>query len=174
MALSPVVGATDAALTCLSRWGVAKTTLDAVAREAGVSRATLYRWYPGGKDALLRAAVEAEVESFRAELAQRLAAAATREDQLVAVLVAGTRVVRTHPVLRYLLDHEPDVIGPYLSFARYERVLALGASLVEPWLDARDGEWLTRVVLSYALTPSEWFDLGDEVDARRFVTELFP
>jgi AcrR family transcriptional regulator len=42
----------DATLQCIARWGVAKTGLDDVAREAGVSRATVYRAFPGGKDAL--------------------------------------------------------------------------------------------------------------------------
>ena len=165
---------TDAALTCLGRWGVAKTTLDDVAREAGVSRATLYRRYPGGKDALLRATVDAEVDAFRQRLAARLAAAGSRQERIVAALVEGTRTLRDHPVLHYLRDHEPDVLAPYLGFTRYERVLALGASLVAPALDAHDGEWVTRVVLSYAFIPSEWYDLGDEDDARRFVRELFP
>ena len=46
----------EATLVCLARHGIAKTTLDDVAREAGVSRATLYRYFPG-KQALLSAAV---------------------------------------------------------------------------------------------------------------------
>jgi len=45
--------------------------------------------------------------------------------------------------------------------------------LLEPYVDAgdaaRDAEWIARLVLSYALAPSEWFDLADEDDARRFV-----
>ncbi|MEA2588672.1 MAG: hypothetical protein QOH66_1599, partial [Actinomycetota bacterium] len=43
----------DAALRCIARWGIAKTTLDDIAREASCSRATIYRLFPGGKDALL-------------------------------------------------------------------------------------------------------------------------
>ena len=42
----------EATLACLARHGIAKTTLDDVAREAGVARATLYRYFPG-KQALL-------------------------------------------------------------------------------------------------------------------------
>ena len=42
----------DATLRCVGRWGLAKTTLDDVAREAGCSRATVYRLFPGGKDSL--------------------------------------------------------------------------------------------------------------------------
>ena len=37
----------DATVACIARVGVSKTTLDDVAREAGCSRATLYRYFPG-------------------------------------------------------------------------------------------------------------------------------
>ena len=37
----------DAALVCIGRFGLAKTTVDDIAREAGCSRATLYRYFDG-------------------------------------------------------------------------------------------------------------------------------
>src|SRR5437764_8400576 len=43
----------EATLRCVARWGMAKTTLDDVAREAGLSRATVYRVVPGGKENLM-------------------------------------------------------------------------------------------------------------------------
>ena len=49
---------------CIARWGVAKTTLDDIAREAGVSRATVYRTLPGGKDRLLAVVLDHEVGRF--------------------------------------------------------------------------------------------------------------
>jgi AcrR family transcriptional regulator len=45
----------DATRVCCERWGIAKVTVDDVAAEAGVSRATLYRMFPGGKDVLFDA-----------------------------------------------------------------------------------------------------------------------
>ncbi len=51
----------DGALRCIARWGLAKTTVEDVAREAGCSRATLYRAFPGGKDAILAAVAAAEL-----------------------------------------------------------------------------------------------------------------
>ena len=38
---------------CVSRFGLAKTTIDDVAKESGLSRATIYRQFPGGRDELL-------------------------------------------------------------------------------------------------------------------------
>ena len=51
----------DAALVCIGRFGLAKTTVDDIAHEAGCSRATLYRYFDG-KPAIVRAAVTAEFE----------------------------------------------------------------------------------------------------------------
>ena len=51
----------DATLRCLARHGTIKTTVDDIAREASVSRATVYRTFPGGRDELLAAVVDTEV-----------------------------------------------------------------------------------------------------------------
>ena len=45
----------DATKACCERFGFAKLSVDDVAAEAGMSRATIYRLYPGGKDVLLDA-----------------------------------------------------------------------------------------------------------------------
>ena len=48
--------AVQATLDCVARHGLAKTTFDDVAREAGCARATLYRYF-GGKRQLVRLTV---------------------------------------------------------------------------------------------------------------------
>src|SRR5205809_45385 len=53
-----------AALRCFARWGVDKTTLEDVARESGYSRATVYRCFPGGKDAVVQRVARTEVSRF--------------------------------------------------------------------------------------------------------------
>ena len=42
------------AYECIARFGLAKTTVDDVARASRVSRATIYRMFPGGRDQVLR------------------------------------------------------------------------------------------------------------------------
>lgn len=54
----------DAARRCVDRWGINKLTIDDVATEAGVSRATLYRLFPGGKDVMFDALRVRELEDF--------------------------------------------------------------------------------------------------------------
>src|SRR3974390_501568 len=77
----------DATLRRMATHGVRKTTLDDVAREAGVSRATLYRTFPGGKEAVLAAVVETEAARFFSALAVVMGEAHDLEDVLVAGMV---------------------------------------------------------------------------------------
>ena len=167
----------DAALRCIARWGLAKTTLDDVAREAGCSRATIYRLFPGGKDSLTAAVVDTEVSRFFAGLTARLAAAPDLEDLVVAGVVHAARHLAGHGALQYLVAAEPGTVLPAVAFSRLDAVLATVAGAVAPDLaphvgeaDApRAAEWLARVVLTYALCPAPGVDLTDEVSARRLL-----
>ena len=57
---------------CCERWGRAKTTVDDIATEAGISRATLYRMFPGGRDNLFEALRQQETEDFFVTLSESL------------------------------------------------------------------------------------------------------
>ena len=166
-----------AALACIARWGVAKTTLDDVAREAGLSRATVYRIIPGGKDALLRSLLDDEIESFVSGVSTRVSAATDLEEALVAGMhEAGTRLL-DHPALGVLLAYEPELVLPHVSFAGMDRLLGyasdFGGPLLERWLTPpaarRSAEWAARLVLSYVSCPSDDVDLRNEAAVRRLV-----
>jgi AcrR family transcriptional regulator len=167
----------DGALACIARHGVAKITLDDVAREAHCSRATVYRAFPGGKDGVLRAVVDTEVSRFFSALAVRMGAAADLEDVLVAGMTeAATRMI-DHQALGLLLRTEPELVLSQLAFARMDEVLAVTCTLTAPylgrWLDQaesrRVAEWAARIVISYLVCPAEGVDLTDSTEVRRLV-----
>ncbi|MEY2610346.1 MAG: hypothetical protein RLZZ128_995, partial [Actinomycetota bacterium] len=62
--VSPEDRVLDAARRCVDRWGLSKLTIDDIATEAGVSRATLYRLFPGGKDVMFDALRVRELQEF--------------------------------------------------------------------------------------------------------------
>jgi AcrR family transcriptional regulator len=167
----------DAAALCIARKGVAKTTLDDVARTAGCSRATVYRVFPGGKDGLLSAVVDTEVARFFSALALRMGAASNLEDVLVDGMTEAAALITDHPALSFLLDNEPEVVLPQLTFAQMDNVLAVASTFTAPflgrWLDhdeaRRVAEWTTRIVLSYLACPAEGVDLTDAKCARLLV-----
>ena len=169
----------DAALRCIARWGVGKTTLDDVAREAGCSRATVYRAVPGGKDGLIETVVRTEAFRFFAALAERLDAVADQglEELLVTGMSEAGHRFSTHPALQYLVANEPEAVVPRLAFGEMDRVLRTATSFAAPWVArylpaeqaSRVAEWAARILLSYASCPAEGFDLGDEASVRNLV-----
>lgn len=169
----------DAALVCIGRFGLAKTTVDDIAREAGCSRATLYRYFDG-KPAIVRAAVAAELERVCGVLVAAGRGEATFGDAVVAVVVLASRELRAHEGLQFLLAHEPDAVLGHLAFGPGDRVLITVGDAVAPafdrWLSAdactRAGDWLARVVRSYVLMPHPPVDFTDPAAARAFLERL--
>src|SRR5687767_15315020 len=89
----------EAALRCIARWGLAKTTLDDVAREAGLSRATVYRIVPGGKENLVALVSAYEMNRFFVSLHDAVQGRTTLEDTLVAGVVFAARHLEHHDAL---------------------------------------------------------------------------
>jgi len=167
----------DGALRAIFCHGVAKTTLDDVARAAGCSRATVYRAFPGGKDAVMTAVVDTELARFFSEVAVSMGAAADLEDALVAGMSTATMRLAGHEALRFLLDHEPEMVVPHLAFEHHGEILATAARFAAPFLGRwlpqdealRVAEWASRIVLSYLASPADGVDLGTDQGARHVV-----
>ena len=166
----------DAALACLARQGTTKTTLDDIAREAALSRATLYRCFPGGREAVWSTVVATETTRLFAALAAVMGEADDLETVVVNGIVESIRRLRGHRALAYLLEHEPGVILPHLAFSKMDELLATASTFAAPfferWLDpensARAAEWTVRIVNSYVAAPGD-LDLAEEADTRRLV-----
>ena len=167
----------DATVVCLSRHGTQKTTVDDIARQAGVSRATVYRAFPGGREEVLQAVVDTESARLFAAVGARLAGVQDLSSALVAGIVEASRRIGEHRAIRYLLAHEPGTMLGHLAFDEADRVLATSSRLTAPFLTRwmspdeaeRVAEWATRIVLSYAISPSTGHDLSDPAATTRLV-----
>jgi AcrR family transcriptional regulator len=167
----------DATLACIARQGLGKTTVDDIAKEAKFSRATLYRTFPGGKDAIAAAVVETEVARLFSSLAVAMGEATDLEDVLVAGMVEAARRLGAHRALGYLLAHEPEVILPRLTFVGLDQILFAAGDFAAPffarWLSpdeaSRAAEWAVRIVLAYLADPARDTDLADPADTRALV-----
>jgi AcrR family transcriptional regulator len=179
--LSPSIEerAVRATLACVARHGLAKTTFDDVAREAGCARATLYRYF-GGKRQLVRITVAREAARIAASIRDAADAEPTFEDAVVAMLVRAACELRDHEALQFLFAFEPEVVLPHVTFDAGNRFLVGAGSAVAPALTRflpaervdRAGEWLARVVLTHALSPTSPINLTHEAAARALVREL--
>jgi AcrR family transcriptional regulator len=166
-----------ATVECLGRYGIAKTTVDDAAREAGVARATVYRHFPDGRDQLIAEAITWAVGQFFTELAAAVGDAPDFPTLIERALVHAHRAVDEHVVLQKVLETEPERLLPQLtqSAPQVQAVLRhyLADKLREaPLLDGVDpdqaGDWLARMGLSFILAEGRW-DLTDPADVRRLV-----
>lgn len=167
-----------AAVVCIARWGLAKTSLDDIARAADVSRATVYRAFPGGKERLVDTVIQHELGRLFHEAAEALAATTTLEDLLCEGVSMALRELTEHEALSYLVSYEPEAILPFFAFNRLDPLLAYAAELSRPYLrhflpddEVRPAaELIARLVLSFAFSPSAAVDHRDPTSIRRLVT----
>jgi AcrR family transcriptional regulator len=166
-----------ATLVCIERWGLAKTSLEAVAQEAGVSRATVYRVFPGGRDEVISTTVTAEVDRFFTRVGAAVAAEPSLAAKLCTGLVFGHRAITEHRLLQQVLSTEPEALLEELS-ATSEVVLdairgylagLLADESLRPGVTAGEAaDHLARLYLSYLGSQGRW-DLTDEAAVNRLV-----
>src|SRR5207253_11168410 len=150
----------EGALRAVARFGLTKLTVDDVAREAGISRATLYRYFPG-RSAVLAAVVRSETERLQRGLDEALGETTTLAEALAAVAGYGARAFAGHEPLQHLLATEPGTVLPHLCFSGADTLLTVAADrtgphlcrLMGPLQARRTAEWLARLVPSYGLAP---------------------
>ena len=168
-----------ATVACLGRYGIAKTTVDDAAREAGVARATVYRYFPEGRDQLISEAITWAVGQFFWDLAGAVDQSSDFPTLLEQALAHAHRAVAEHVVLQKVLETEPERLLPQLtqSAPQVQEVLRdyLADKLRgEPLLPGVDpveaGDWLARMGLSFILAQGRW-DLDDPASIRRLVRE---
>lgn len=172
----------DAAKSCTLKWGMQKVTIDDIATEAGVSRATLYRMFPGGKDVLFDAFRLRELEDFFTRMSADIDGHEDLETLLVRMVVAATRELRTDEQLAMMLASEPGEALGQLTVDGIPRILRVATVFLVPMVDqylpradaVKVVELLSRLVISYFLAPSDVVDFGDAASAREFIHTFLP
>jgi AcrR family transcriptional regulator len=165
----------DATLEQFLLVGLRRTTIDDVARRAGVGRVTIYRRV-GHKRDLVEATLMREVRRVVAMVDEQIASLPDTDERLVEGFVVGLRAFREHPLLQRLLETEPEDLLPYMTL-KAGASLALGRKFVTEQIriahpDARDpelvAEIITRLAQSLVLTPDGEIPLEDERRTRAF------
>ncbi|MDP8956383.1 MAG: TetR/AcrR family transcriptional regulator [Actinomycetota bacterium] len=153
----------SAAFDCISDVGLGRTTVEDVARNAGIARQTVYRYFPS-KDHLITALVLQEQEKFLDGIRAAFDASSNLETSLEEGLLFCLRFAREHPLLDRLLRTDPETLLPYLTvraapaMRRAREVLKqlitkkawVRANVIDSAVDSA-----VRVAVSYALTPPD-------------------
>jgi AcrR family transcriptional regulator len=154
----------EGALAALGRVGPRRLTMSDVSDRAGLSRGTVYRYFPT-KDDLLAVLAEYEQNRFSEGLRGALADSGT-EPSLVAVVEYIIGYLRQHPALPLMIEVEPEFVLAFLRrqmpiFHRITEellgpVMSRSRPVVEGWVTVAElDELLLRVVLSVFLVPGE-------------------
>ncbi|TDC59565.1 TetR/AcrR family transcriptional regulator [Actinomadura sp. GC306] len=175
----------DAAYEQFSRMGIQRSTMEDVARLAGVSRITVYRRFVT-KDALVEQVVRREFRRYFDRFLTEIKQAETAADRVVLGFVSALRAIRSNPLIGGLSAAEPDLLmastisddGRTLAIVRQFVAGQLRreqrAGNVSPDLDIDFvAEMMVRVSGSFLAIPSELIDLDDDEQvsalARRFL-----
>ncbi len=167
----------DATKQAIERWGVERLTINDVCETANVSRATLYRAFPGGKEVMLEALRVRETETFFTTLRAHAEGETSLEDTIVRCMVVATTELRSDQHLALMLAAEPNEVLSQLTVQGMPRIVRVATAYLMPLLQphlSRDEaaelvEVLARMVISYFLAPSRQYDFGNESQARAFV-----
>ncbi|MFE3445313.1 TetR/AcrR family transcriptional regulator [Nocardia sp. NPDC059180] len=172
-----------AALDWITETGVTKVSMDEIAHRARLARATLYLHFPG-RQALIGAAVRAELNRFFADLATVVSGYDDIEQRLVEGFGYGFRALREHRTLNAVLELNPQILLPYVvgdapAIARARRTVVefIPVEALAEGVDAEViAEQIVRSFHTLILAPSTVFDLdgpdGPERYARRFLVPL--
>ncbi|CAN5476363.1 hypothetical protein BH10ACT3_BH10ACT3_03610 [soil metagenome] len=174
---APEARVAAALLRCVARWGLSKTTIEDIARESGVSRATVYRLFPGGRQAIMDAALRAEVQRLLGEVTAAVEQANDIEQCLVLGLHCSACFIEENPALSFMQDHERPALEQLLSFERLDVLFLTAGTVMQPVLSRflepstalETGIWAARLVLSYLSEPADDLDLCDVEHVRRLV-----
>lgn len=102
----------DALATLITRWGYGKTTVDDIAREAGVAKGTVYLHWPT-KGAMLQALMEREEQQWYADLVARMATD-PRGGTISSLYRHALVLSAQSPLLRALLTRDHEALGEWM------------------------------------------------------------
>jgi AcrR family transcriptional regulator len=148
----------EAAEACFDRFGIAKTTMDDVAGAAGVSRATVYRYFTD-REALVVASVVRRAQLNIPRAHAHIARFPAFADKLVEGLLYNVRRGRNDPVVQLLVGGQPALaarvlggrdVAHRLTYDLWAPILtaAQAGGEMRPELDLHEtATWLSRVTL---------------------------
>jgi len=158
----------DAAEDLFTRQDAATVGMNEIARAAGCSRATVYRYFEN-RDALYTAYVHRETYRVFSAMGKRIAGIADPQERLLEGIVASLHSVRESPALSSWFASAQRPIGGEMA-ERSEVIKALTEAFLGS-LGIDDVEqrarWLVRVMISLLVFPGH-----DDADERVMLEEF--
>jgi AcrR family transcriptional regulator len=178
----------DAAFEVFCRIGIQRSTMEDVARRAGVSRITVYRRF-ATKGALVDQTVRREIRRYFDQFLVDIEHAETAADRVVLGFVSSLRAIRRNPLIGGLMAADPDALVPS-TIGDGGRTLATVRAFVAGQLRSEQeagnvpadvnvdvvAELMVRVCSSFLMIPSHIIDIDDDEQladvARQFLVPM--
>ncbi|NIJ09860.1 AcrR family transcriptional regulator [Saccharomonospora amisosensis] len=178
----------DAAYEQFCRMGIQRSTMEDVAKRAGVSRITVYRRF-ATKDVLVEQVVRREFRRYFDQFLLDIQQAESVADRVVLGFVSSLRAIRGNPLIGGLLAVEPDLVAPSM-ISDGGRTLATVREFVAGQLRHEQhagnvskeldtdlvAELMVRISASFLAIPSHIIDIEDDEQlaevARRYLVPM--
>lgn len=152
-----------AALTCFERLGIGRTTMSDIAREAGITRPTLYRYFKNKRE-LLFAAIDRQALEFTQLVIAHAQSFQTIEERIVETIVF---VIAEFPKARHLSLIFQDEMGQELRARAFsdQATLVFSQMTAKPLIELRPDlesaaveitEIMSRFAISMILFPGRY------------------
>ena len=161
----------DAAEQLYTQRDQASIGMNEIAKAAGCSRATLYRYFEN-REALRTAYVHRETRRLSRAIKEQIGGIDDPRERLIASITTALRMVRSSPALASWFAITRPPIGGELA-GQSEVITALAAAFVnslgpeDPAIVGRRARWVVRVITSLLLFPGQ-----DEADERAMIEEF--
>lgn len=103
----------EAAISCIERFGVAKTSMTDVARVLGVTRQTVHRLFET-RNELIEAVADVRIEKLAVQLAREFSKFETIEDAIIEGSLLSLAVGRTDSILVEIQEQANHAVDQYM------------------------------------------------------------
>lgn len=173
----------DAAHDLFLSFGIRRTTIEDIAKKAGIGRPTLYRRF-ADKDAIMQAVIMRESQRLIHDVAAQVSGIHDPAHMLVRAFVVATTTVSSHALTKRLLETEPELIlpfmtikaGPFIDVGHFFIGPAVKQMQAEGHFTGHDIDYLletlARLFISIVITPSRLISAQDEKALERMAEAI--